>query len=179
MWCVCRRQYFCSFSQKNEVWNTFFPCGGLSKPLTFHNGFMFFASRRSFKHFRDFKSYLICEMKFRKVLDTATRSKKHETIVEGQRLRKADIPTTADRERHTNRHTKSHSDAQDKQTHGHGHGHGHGTAQDTTGEQNRHGDTETTLTFRELHGNHIVSIPFETIVNKKKTQRDVEDYVLQ
>ena len=36
----------------------------------------------------------------------------------------------------------------------------------------------TTLTFRALHGNHIVSIPFETIV-KKKTQRDVEDYVLK
>ena len=34
------------------------------------------------------------------------------------------IPTTADRERHTNRKTKSHSDAQDKQTDGYGHGHG-------------------------------------------------------
>ena len=42
-----------------------------------------------------------------------------------------------------------------------------GTAQDSTGEQNRQGDTETTLTFRALHGNHIVSIPFETLVQKK------------
>ena len=41
-----------------------------------------------------------------------------------------------------------------------------GTAQDSTREQNRQGDTETTLTFRALHGNHIVSIPFETIVKK-------------
>ena len=61
-------------------------------------------------------------MKSRKVLETATRSKKHETILEGQRLRKADIPTTANREGHTNRQTKRHSDAQDKLTHGHGHG---------------------------------------------------------
>ena len=39
----------------------------------------------------------------------------------------------------------------------------------------------TTLTFRALHCNHIVSIPFETIVEKKtkKTERDVEDYVLK
>ena len=44
-----------------------------------------------------------------------------------------------------------------------------GTAQDNTGEQNRQGDTETTLTFRALHGNHFVSIPFETIVKKKAT----------
>ena len=41
-----------------------------------------------------------------------------------------------------------------------------GTTQDSTGEQNRQGDIETTLTFRTLHGNHIVSIPFETIVKK-------------
>ena len=43
-----------------------------------------------------------------------------------------------------------------------------GTSQDSTGEQNRQGDTENTLTFRALHGNHIVSIPFETIVKKKR-----------
>ena len=43
-----------------------------------------------------------------------------------------------------------------------------GTAQDSRGEQNRQGDTETSLTFRALHGNHIVSIPFETIAKKKK-----------
>ena len=43
-----------------------------------------------------------------------------------------------------------------------------GTAQDSTGEQSRQGDTETTLTFRALHGNHIVPIPFETIVKKKE-----------
>ena len=29
----------------------------------------------------------------------------------------------------------------------------------------------TTLTFRALHGNHIVSIPFETIVKKKRPER--------
>ena len=52
-----------------------------------------------------------------------------------------------------------------------------GTAQDSTGEQNRQGDIETTLTFRALRGNHIVSIPFETIVKKK--QGDVEDYVFK
>ena len=46
-----------------------------------------------------------------------------------------------------------------------------GTAQDSRGEQNRQGDTETTLTFRAQHGNHIVSIPFETIVKKKNTER--------
>ena len=46
-----------------------------------------------------------------------------------------------------------------------------GTAQDSTGEQNRQGDTETTLTFRALHGNHIVSIPFETILKKKRPDR--------
>ena len=50
-----------------------------------------------------------------------------------------------------------------------------GTAQDSTGEQNRQGDTETTLTFRALHGNHIVSIPFETIVKKS----DLKDFVLK
>ena len=33
-----------------------------------------------------------------------------------------------------------------------------------------------TLTVRALHGNHIVAIPFETIVKKKNG--DVEDYVL-
>ena len=50
-----------------------------------------------------------------------------------------------------------------------------GTAQEYTGEQNRQGDTETTLTFRALHGNHIVSIPFEPIVKKK----DLKDFVLK
>ena len=95
--------------------------------------------------------------------------------MEGQRLRKADIPTTAEREGHTNGQTKSHSDAQDKKTHGHGHGATrHGTAQDSTahdstGEQCRQGDAETTLTFRALRGNHIVSIPFETIGKKTGT----------
>ena len=90
--------------------------------------------------------------------------------MEGQRLRKADIPTTAEREGHTNGQTKSHSDAQDKETHGHGHGATrHGTAQNSTGEQCRQGDSETTLTFRALRGNHNMSIPFETIGKKKKT----------
>ena len=46
-----------------------------------------------------------------------------------------------------------------------------GTAQDSTGEQNRQGDTETTVTFRAPHGNHIVSIPFESIVKKKRPER--------
>ena len=46
-----------------------------------------------------------------------------------------------------------------------------GTAQDSTGEQNRQGDTETTLTFIALHGNHIVSIPFETILKKNTGRR--------
>ena len=33
----------------------------------------------------------------------------------------------------------------------------------------------TTLTFRALHGNHIVSIPFQTIVKKS----DLKDFVLR
>ena len=32
-----------------------------SKPLTFHNGFMFFAPRSLSNTFRDFKPYLICK----------------------------------------------------------------------------------------------------------------------
>ena len=112
-----------------------------SKSLTFQNGFMFLASRSCFKHFSRLQVPLDmwnwCSLKSRKVLETATRSKKHETIVEGQRLRKADIPTTADRKGHTNRQTKSHSDAQDKQTHGHGHGHGHDATQHKTAEENK------------------------------------------
>ena len=51
-----------------------------------------------------------------------------------------------------------------------------GTAQDSRGEQNRQGDTETSLTFRALHGNHIVSIPFETIVKKKKNKKHRETW---
>ena len=57
-----------------------------------------------------------------------------------------------------------------------------GTTQDRTREQNRQGDTESSLTFSALHGNHIVPIPFDTIVLKKKktdTQRHVENYVLE
>ena len=52
------------------------------------------------------------------------------------------------------------------------------TAHDSTGERSRQGDEETTLTFRALHGNHIVSIPFETI-EKKTEHRDVEDLILK
>ena len=41
-------------------------------------------------------------------------------------------------------------------------------------------EISSTLTFRALHGNHMVSIPFETIIVKKKTEhRDVEDLILK
>ena len=65
------------------------------KPFTFHNSFMFFASRWCFNHFFRFQAQLDfskrCSMKSEKVLETAARSKKHETVVEGQRLRTTDI----------------------------------------------------------------------------------------
>ena len=54
-----------------------------------------FASRSCFKHFSRLQGlldlYKRCSLKSQKVLETATRSTKHETIEEGQRLRKADI----------------------------------------------------------------------------------------
>ena len=51
-----------------------------SKPLTFHDGFMFFASRRCFKHFSRLQAAPLLQikqgLKSREVLETATRSKK-------------------------------------------------------------------------------------------------------
>ena len=51
---------FCSFSREKRI--TFHDVC-FSKPLTFHNDFMFFASRSCFKHFsRQNKPYLRCEI---------------------------------------------------------------------------------------------------------------------
>ena len=71
----------------------------------------------------------------RKVLETATRSKKNMKPL--WKIKGFEKQTY-----HTNRHTKSHSDAQDKQTHGHGHGHGHDAAQHKNTQENKI-DTET------------------------------------
>ena len=52
--------FFCSFSREKHI--TFHDVC-FSKPLTFHNDFMFFASRSCFKHFsRRVKPYLRCEI---------------------------------------------------------------------------------------------------------------------
>ena len=82
---------FCSFSHKKTQSGTrAFHDMCCSKPLTFHNGFMFFACRSCFKHFCRFLKELGLEIKLgltsEKELETTTRSKNHETIVEGQRL---------------------------------------------------------------------------------------------
>ena len=175
---------FAQFSKKKKRSGTHsFHDICFSKLLTFHNGYFFFLLLVAvLNSFRDFKPYFDmcnrCSLNSRKVLETATRSEKHETIVEGQRLRKADIPTTADRkDTRTDRRKDTVMHKTSRRT-GTGTGKARrGTAQDSTGEQNRQGDTETTLPFRALHGNHILSIPFETIV--EKTQRDVVDYVLK
>ena len=52
--------------------------------------FMFFASRSCFKHFSLLQKKK-CSLKSRKCLKQLREAKKHETIVEGQRLRNADI----------------------------------------------------------------------------------------
>ena len=90
--CVVSASLFCSFSREKRIT---FQDVRFSKPLTFHNDFMFFASRSCFKHFSRQQALPISHLKqgllSRKVLETAARSKKHEIIVEGQRLRKANI----------------------------------------------------------------------------------------
>ena len=67
-----------------------------SKPLTFHNDFMFFLLLAAVSStVRDNKPYLRCEMCraccLEKCLKQLREAKIHEIIVEGQRLRKADI----------------------------------------------------------------------------------------
>ena len=72
-----------------------FPDVCFSKPVTFHNEFMFFAYGSCFKHFSRFQATPLAHIKkgfkSRNVLETVTISRKHEIIVEVQRLRKADI----------------------------------------------------------------------------------------
>ena len=58
MWCVCRRHFLLIFPEKTQSGTLSFHVAGFSKPLTFHNGFMFFASRRCFKHFSKLQAYL-------------------------------------------------------------------------------------------------------------------------
>ena len=72
---------------------------------------------------------------------------------------RADIPTTTDREEQTDEklmHKQADARARAR----------HDAAQHKTAEENKIDRDETTLTFRALHGNHTVSIPFETIVKK-------------
>ena len=117
--------------------------------------------------FRDNKPYLFhissraCCLE--KSLKQLREAKNMKPLWKVKGFEKQDIPTTADRERHTNRQTKSHSDAADARARARHDAAHHKTS---TGEQNRQGDTETILTFRALHGSHTVSIPFETIVKK-------------
>ena len=67
-----------------------------SKPVTFHNGFMFFCFPQLVQALLQlYKPSLVCKrgvaVKLQKVLAPATRSKTHETIVEGHRLQTAYI----------------------------------------------------------------------------------------
>ena len=110
----------------------------LSNPLTFHNCFKFFASRRCFKHFFRFQATPLLQirwgLKSEKVLETATRSTNMKPMWEVKGFEKH-IMTTTDREGDTNRRTKSDNDTQDKQSHGQGHG--HGTAQRMKAQKNK------------------------------------------
>ena len=82
---------FCTFShEKTQSGTRALHDMCCSKPLTFHNGFMILASRSCFKHLFRFQALHLLEnkksLKSEKVLETAARSNKHETIVESQRL---------------------------------------------------------------------------------------------
>ena len=92
LWCVCvwcRVTFFCSFSREKRIT---FQDVRFSKPLTFHNDFMFFCFSQCSKHFSRLQAYLFhisgraCCLE--KCLKQLREEKKHEIIVEGQRLRK-------------------------------------------------------------------------------------------
>ena len=75
-------------SWKNQVFSMMSACRSLWPSTMVSCFFLLVAVSCTFL---DVKLHWLLFLKSRKVLETATRSKKHETIVEGQSLRKADI----------------------------------------------------------------------------------------
>ena len=96
--CTCRRHSFCSFSHEKTQsgTRTFHDICCSNLPKWFQ---VFFALVSVSSKFAAVKPFLMCKnrcsLTAARVLETATRSKKHEAIVEGHRLRTANTLSTA------------------------------------------------------------------------------------